>query len=192
MKFGKLVVIKRVENIGKQSGWLCQCVCGKKKVVRYHSLKSGVTKSCGCLRSFIHSERMKRKALKHGMSGTPTYESWRAMKRRVLNKNNNSYDRYGGRGIGICAEWLHSFETFYSDMGKRPDGMTLDRIDNGNGYSKDNCRWATASEQQRNKRQYTWGHGHSQESKLKMKEAQILRHKREKTNVSSNVGSNFR
>ena len=82
---------------------------------------------------------------------SPTYKSWHMMKQRCYNPNNAQYHDYGGRGITMCAKWL-SFENFLADMGERPDGTSLERKDNNIGYYPDNCRWATKSEQQRNRR----------------------------------------
>lgn len=87
----------------------------------------------------------------HGMYGTRTYRSWDSMKQRCLNSNDPSYPRYGGRGIEICSQWL-TFIGFYADMGERPEGLTLDRIDNDGNYEPGNCRWATAKEQRANQR----------------------------------------
>lgn len=89
----------------------------------------------------------------HGRPGqqSPTYQSWSHMKHRCYNPNSNRYSRYGGRGITVCEEWRNSFETFLADMGEKPDGKTLDRINNDLGYSKENCRWATAKEQTHNR-----------------------------------------
>ncbi len=87
----------------------------------------------------------------HGMHKTKTYSSWVSMKSRCLNKNNSGYKKYGGAGITVCDKWM-TFEGFLSDMGKRPEGKTLDREDGKKGYSKDNCRWATYSEQNYNRR----------------------------------------
>lgn len=83
---------------------------------------------------------------------TPEYRSWRAMKARCLNPNDPCWATYGGRGITICDAWCESFERFLADMGPRPGGHSLDRIDNDRGYGPDNCRWATASEQAANRR----------------------------------------
>jgi len=86
----------------------------------------------------------------HGMSRTPTYYVWATMKARCSNPNNDNYHRYGGRGISVCESWANSFEQFLADMGERPDGLSIDRIDVNGDYEPSNCRWATATEQMRN------------------------------------------
>lgn len=95
---------------------------------------------------------MNKQRATHKMSHKPTYTAWRSMKARCLNKNTASYKDYGGRGITICKRWLESFENFIEDMGTKPNGMQLDRIKNDKGYSKENCRWSTPSENSNNRR----------------------------------------
>ena len=91
-------------------------------------------------------------SLKHGMVDTPEYNSWRAMRKRCVNPNEENYKWYGGRGISVCSEWMTSFQNFYSDMGERPEGMTLDRIDPDGNYEPSNCRWSDYKTQTRNRR----------------------------------------
>lgn len=87
----------------------------------------------------------------HGMKGTPTYMSWMSMKSRCNNPNNVSYKNYGGRGITVCKRW-YNFKNFYEDMGQKPNGLSLDRIDNDGNYEPSNCKWSTWVEQNNNKR----------------------------------------
>lgn len=91
-------------------------------------------------------------AATHGMTKTPEYAAWMAMKMRCLNPRNAEFVRYGARGIAVCDRWIASFENFFEDIGPRPDGHSLDRIDNDGNYEPGNCRWATITEQGRNKR----------------------------------------
>lgn len=145
-RFGRLVVTKRVFLKKKVTHWECSCDCGNKITVWATSLMSGNTKSCGCYRN----EQSRDRAKTHGRYGTKTYGSWVSMKRRCLEKSHNRYHVYGGRGIKICDRWL-KFENFYADMGKKPEGMQLDRIDNNGNYEPSNCRWVSLIDNIRNK-----------------------------------------
>jgi len=150
--YGRLTVLPFTKKDQRYSAyWLCQCSCGKKKFIRVDHLNSGRVKSCGCLNREETVRRNKENII-HGMSGTPTYKTWDSMKRRCLNPKDKDFANYGGRGIMVCQRWITSFACFFEDMGVKPKNMTLDRIDNSRGYSKDNCRWADCKTQGRNKR----------------------------------------
>jgi hypothetical protein len=143
-RFGRWLVLGR-SHVGNHGVvmWLCRCDCGAEKTVKAALLRRGESKSCGC----YHRERVTI----HGMTKTRTWKTWDSMFQRCENPNSPDYHRYGGRGIHVCERW-HLFANFYADMGDRPDGMSLDRIKVDLGYSPENCRWATESQQQRNRR----------------------------------------
>lgn len=152
--FGNLTVLEFAGMIQygrhRRAHWVCQCSCpsANKITVVSYSLLSGTTNSCGCYKR----KRIIETFFKHGMMGTPEYNSWAAMIQRCCNPKCKEYPRYGGRNIFVCDEWRNSFEAFFEHMGKRKDGTSLDRIDNEKGYFPGNCRWATDQEQNRNKR----------------------------------------
>lgn len=128
--------------------WLCKCVCGNTGNVIGHALRTGHSKSCGCQRKDAQRSRPGN----HGMRGTPTYNVWDKMIGRCHRPSDNNYPSYGQRGIIVCDKWRGSFVNFLADMGEKPHGKTLDRINNNEGYTPENCRWATHKEQSRNTR----------------------------------------
>lgn len=148
-RFGRWVVMQRAPDKSSSTAWKCLCDCGNIKDVSAHTLNNGVSTSCGCYRKEFTSTNNST----HGMGGTVEYETWMGIKKRCLNTKSKSYYRYGGRGITVCERWLESFENFYADMGKRPQGfaISLDRKDVDGDYSPENCVWATSKEQNRNR-----------------------------------------
>lgn len=147
-RFGRLVPICiDGESSEMRPHWLCICDCGGAAIVRASHLKRGETQSCGCLAREIAGGRVRT----HGQSKTRTYKSWHSMRSRCSNANDPSYGEYGGRGIRVDRRW-NWFETFLSDMGERPAGCSLERIDFNGDYTPGNCVWATATTQNRNKR----------------------------------------
>lgn len=156
-RFGRLLVLERATSVTRHTRWLCRCDCGETVSVYAHSLRRGFTRSCGCLRreaarEIIEINRGLEPNLIHGMTESPEYRSWCHMKQRCLNPNSIRYERWGGRGIKICPQWLNSFETFYADVGERPSPIhSIDRINNDGNYEPGNVRWATHKEQRNNR-----------------------------------------
>lgn len=145
-RYNRLVVIERAANKSDKDNnarWLCQCDCGNTCIAYGGDLQREKFKSCGCL----NAERN----LKHGKSHSYVYKIWKSMIQRTSNPTGGGYKNYGARGITVSDEWK-SFPAFYADVGDRPRGYSLERIDNDKGYSKENCKWATSSEQNNNKR----------------------------------------
>jgi hypothetical protein len=143
VQYSKLKVIKR-SGTSKHGAiiWHCICDCGNEFRANGDSLKSGNTKSCGCLKRTLDGESTRKGSL---------YISWRAMMRRCYENNHHAFHRYGGRGISVCERW-HNFNNFRNDLGEKPEFLELDRIDNDGNYSLNNCKWSSKSEQAFNRK----------------------------------------
>lgn len=151
MRYGMWTV---VEAEGRK--WLCRCDCGVERRVIRSDLWAGKSTGCGCAREAKLRPAQLLAVVTHGYNGTPTYQTWVDMRRRCNNPDRPDYVNYGARGITVCEEWNASFEAFLADMGTRPDGHTIERMDNNGPYAKWNCKWVPRAEQERNKRTSRW------------------------------------
>ena len=163
--FERLTVIAYAGRRNGKSAWKCWCECGKSKTVTAHNLTRGYHKSCGCLRwELLRRRKRPQRAVRiapappspppRPAAPSKTFISWRAMRVRCNASSGRMWRLYGERGIRVCDRWNASFQNFVADMGERPEGKTLDRIDNDLGYEPSNCRWATPKEQRANQRSH--------------------------------------
>lgn len=149
-RFGSLTVVKRIPVKKGKSRFVCLCDCGQESVVIGSDLNSGNTTSCGC---YKRTTGFTANLIHGGAAGdmAGSYRSWRSMKQRCIDPSSRGWCDYGAKGITVCERWM-TYENFYSDMGDRPDGYSLERIDVTQGYSPENCKWIPLHEQSKNKR----------------------------------------
>lgn len=152
-RFGRWLLLAKDPRKTRPVRWICRCDCGTERSVSVATLCKGESNSCGCLHNELTVKRQtSHGATKRGRKWTPEFRSWWSAKQRATNPNLKSAKNYYDRGIRMADAWLNSFEQFLADMGPRPDGMSLDRIDVNRGYEPGNCRWATVKQQRRNTR----------------------------------------
>ena len=150
MKFGRLTVLRLSHKDNRhECHWLCKCDCGNEKTVSGNKLRSGNTKSCGCMQKEFLDGRLRRK---HGLTNTKLYATWENMKHRCNDPNNWMYPNYGGRGIKVCEEWLDSSTFFEWALSHGyEEGLSIERINVNGNYEPSNCKWVPIEEQYLNR-----------------------------------------
>ncbi len=152
---GLLTVVDLSHFKNSLAVWNCVCECGSLAKVKGSCLRSGNTKSCGCTRKINASANARRASTTHGMHGSPTYDTWQSILARCNKSSHKSFQYYGGKGVKVCDEWRR-FENFLRDMGVRPIGTTIDRINSDGNYEPGNCQWATPKDQANNRSNNRW------------------------------------
>ncbi len=153
-RFGRLTVLVHVgSNDQNRAMWKCRCDCGELHIVESYKIRSGHTKSCGCLHEEV-KRSIRSLKLRHGQCDQRLHRIWKAMKTRCTNPKSSGWKWYGARGISVCEQWRESFEAFrdWALANGYSDDLSIDREDNDGNYEPGNCRWATRSVQNNNQR----------------------------------------
>lgn len=153
-RYGELVVLQLlgVQGHNRMPHYLCKCSCGNTSKVSHGNLRSGHTKSCGCL---LNRTGKAHPSSTHGMRSTKEYKAWCKIRERCFNESNVSYNDYGARGITMADDFRNNFEAFFAEIGPAPTlAHSVDRIDNTLGYVHGNMRWATTTQQARNRSKF--------------------------------------